>query len=303
MSTYFAGQVELLECKGPELEPPFGCEEFVWSHRCSDSTWPSGHTRVLLCFWFAILELASCEKHPLVCGWIGPPNTVAEPKPKALKVPWADETVGAEDGRRRQKQCWFAGGAWYKQAWCSCWQVPSPENCTLLHSCFNMSVICLCFCRCGTQKKCHTHTHMIDVCWKLLYTSTFCQVAGADVGFVRRPWRMCRGARNWTTQLTGCFKTLSHWNRIWGWETTSSLTVTKRILAVLVGESLQTFYLALLLGRFWHPNFFSDRTWSFDHRCSNRLGQEEKFPKTSTFRHGKWTYLSLKLRTISELTF
>jgi len=120
------------------------------------------------------------------------------------------------------------------------------------------------------------HTHLIDVCRKLLYTSTLCQVAGADVGFARRPWRMCRGARNWTTQLTGCFKTLSHWNPVLVWESTNSPTVTNRILTFLIEESLQTFYLALLLGGFWHPNFCSCRTWSFDHRCSNRLGQEEQ---------------------------
>ena len=143
------------------------------------------------------------------------------------------------------------------------------------------------------------HTHLIDVCRKLLYTSTLCQVAGADVGFVRRPWRMCRGARNWTTQLTGCFKTLSHWNPILVWESTNSLTVTNRILTVLIEESLQTFYLALLLGGFWHPNFCSCRTWSFDRRCSNRLGQEEQF---SFEIDSSMELVPQNSKTISELT-
>ncbi len=143
-----------------------------------------------------------------------------------------------------------------QQARCSCWQVASPENCILLHSCFEMSAICLCFCRCGTQKRNQKNlTNLIDVCWKLLYTSIFLNfvsffppkgfkregtqgalfdIAGADLG-----WNPGGPGECAEEQLTGCFKTLVPL-KILSWDS-KPLTQQQSptgFLQFLIGESL-----------------------------------------------------------------
>ena len=96
---------------------------------------------------------------------------------------------------------------------------------------------------------------------------------------------MCRGATDWLLQDFGPIE-----NPILGFETTNSATVTNRILtvfnrgisinlqmAVLIGESLQTFDLALLLGGVSHPNFFSCKDLKLRSQVQQQAGTQGTF--------------------------